>query len=136
MRGWHLGRGSVLCKQADEVSIVNVWMKIFSMGYWPRAMSYFFLNLSMKRGDDPLIICGREERERWRGGDVWLPEPNIFLRNCTHTQTMTVSSDLCPPMPTHSMTCAHPCYSNCAHVFKNCVMCITRLHQVLVGSDK
>ena len=36
------------------------------------------------------------------------------------------------PMPTHG----HPCYSNCAHVFKNCVMCITRLHQVLVGSDK
>jgi hypothetical protein len=36
------------------------------------------------------------------------------------------------PMPTH----AHPCYSKCAHVFKNCVMCITRLHQVLVGSDK
>lgn len=32
----------------------------------------FFLNLSMKRGDDPLIICGREGRERWRGGDVWL----------------------------------------------------------------
>jgi hypothetical protein len=40
------------------------------------------------------------------------------------------------PMPTHSMTWAHPCYSNCAHVFENYVMCITRLHQVLVGSDK
>ena len=42
-------------------------------------------------------------------------------------------------MPIH----AHPCYSNCvhviknyAHVFKNWLMCITRLHQVLVGSDK
>ena len=35
----------------------------------------------------------------------------------------------CSPMPTHTMTCAHPCptmpnpcYSNCAHVFINCVM--------------
>jgi hypothetical protein len=36
------------------------------------------------------------------------------------------------PMPTH----AHPSYSNCARLFNNCVMCITRLHQVLVGSDK
>jgi hypothetical protein len=27
-------------------------------------------------------------------------------------------------MPIH----AHPCYSNCVHVFKNCVMCITHLH--------
>jgi hypothetical protein len=35
-------------------------------------------------------------------------------------------------MPTH----AHPCYLNCACVYKNCVMCIIRLHQVLVGSDK
>ena len=59
-----------------------------------------------------------------------------FLWICIHTQTTTINSDLCPPMPIHSMTCAHPCYSNCAHVFKNCVMCITRLHRVLVGSDK
>jgi hypothetical protein len=36
-------------------------------------------------------------------------EPNIFLWICTHTQTITISSDLCSPMPTHSMTCAHPC---------------------------
>jgi hypothetical protein len=36
-------------------------------------------------------------------------EPNIFLRVCTHIQTIIISSDLCPPMPTHSMTCAHPC---------------------------
>jgi len=64
------------------------------------------------------------------------PEPNIFLRICTHAQTITISRDLCPSMPTHSMTCAHPCYSNCAHVFKNRVMCIPRLHQVLVESDK
>ena len=63
-------------------------------------------------------------------------EPNIFLWICTHTQTITISIDLCPPMPIHSMTSAHPCYSNCAHVFKNCVICINRLHQVLVGSDK
>jgi hypothetical protein len=47
----------------------------------------------------------------------------------THAMTC---AHLCPPMPIH----AHPCYSNCTHVFKNCVMCITRLHQVLVGSDK
>jgi hypothetical protein len=50
------------------------------------------------------------------------------------------------PMPTHAhsrppiawlvLTHAHPCYSNYAHIFKNCVMCITRLHEVLVGLDK
>jgi hypothetical protein len=80
----------------------------------------------------------------------WLAEPNIFLRICTHTQIITISNDICPPMPTHSMTCVHPCppiarhvlthahscHSNCAHVFKNCVMFITRLHQILVGLDK
>ena len=60
------------------------------------------------------------------------PKPNIFLWICTHTQTITINSDMCPSMPTH----VHPCYSNCAHVFKNCVMCITCLHQVLVGLDK
>jgi hypothetical protein len=62
----------------------------------------------------------------------------IFLRICTHTQTITITinSDLCPPMPIHSMTYAHPCYSNCVHVLKICEMCITHLHQVLVGSDK
>jgi hypothetical protein len=51
-------------------------------------------------------------------------EPNIFLRICTHSHTITISSDPCPPMPTHSMTCAHPCYSNCAHVIKivECVL--------------
>ena len=42
-----------------------------------------------------------------------------FLRICTHTYTTPINNDLCPPMPTHSMTCAHPCYSYCAHVFKN-----------------
>jgi hypothetical protein len=36
-------------------------------------------------------------------------EPNIFLRICTHIHTITISNDLCSPMPTHSMTCAHPC---------------------------
>jgi hypothetical protein len=40
---------------------------------------------------------------------VYTPEPNISLRICTHTQTMTISNNLCPPMPTHSMTCAHSC---------------------------
>jgi len=42
-------------------------------------------------------------------GGHFTPEPNIFLRVCTHTQTIPISNDLCPPMPTHSMTCAHPC---------------------------
>ena len=37
-----------------------------------------------------------------------LAEPNIFLRICTHTQTIPISSDLCPPMSTHNMTCVHP----------------------------
>ena len=32
-----------------------------------------------------------------------------FPSNCTHTQTMPINNDLCSPMPTHSMTCAHPC---------------------------
>jgi hypothetical protein len=75
----------------------------------------------------------------WRGGKVLAELPaelNIFLRICTHTQTITISSDLCPPIAWHVPTHAHPFYSNCARVFKNCVMCITRLHQVLVGSDK
>ena len=41
--------------------------------------------------------------------NVFLAEPNIFLRICTHTHTIPINNDLCPPMPTHSMTCAHPC---------------------------
>ena len=49
------------------------------------------------------------------------PEPNIFLLNCTHAHS-------CPSMPTHAIQIA-PMYSNC-------VTCIIRLHQVLVGSDK
>jgi hypothetical protein len=44
--------------------------------------------------------------------------PTFFLRICTHTRTITIISNLYPPMPTHSMTCAHPCSSNCAHVLK------------------
>ena len=28
---------------------------------------------------------------------------------CTHTQTITINNDLCPPIPTHSMTWARPC---------------------------
>ena len=39
----------------------------------------------------------------------FLAEPNIFLLICTHTQTIPISNDLCPPTPTHSMACAHPC---------------------------
>jgi hypothetical protein len=55
-----------------------------------------------------------------------------------HTRAQHFPSNLYPypdhnhqhrPMPTHSMTCAHPCYSNCAHVFKICVMCITRINK-------
>ena len=34
-----------------------------------------------------------------------------FPLNCTHTHTMPISSALFPPMPTHSMICAHPCPS-------------------------
>ena len=41
--------------------------------------------------------------------NAFLAEPNIFLRICTHTHTIPINNDLCPPMPTHSMTCAHPC---------------------------
>ena len=38
-------------------------------------------------------------------------EPNIFLLNCTYAHPCPHIHDLCPPMPTHSMTCAHPCSS-------------------------
>ena len=46
--------------------------------------------------------------------EIWMKnhlvtKPNIFLRICTHTQTIPINNDLCPPTPTHSMTCAHPC---------------------------
>ena len=53
-------------------------------------------------------------------------------------QSPTFSFEYVPitrPYPPAS-TYAHPCYSNCARVFKSCVMCITRLYQVLVGLDK
>ena len=33
-----------------------------------------------------------------------------FDRICTHTQTITISNNLCAPMLTHSMTCAHPMF--------------------------
>ena len=36
-------------------------------------------------------------------------EPNIFLRICTHTQTIPISNDLCPPIAWHASTDAHPC---------------------------
>jgi hypothetical protein len=36
-------------------------------------------------------------------GEDKVAEPNIFLRICTHTQIITISSDLCPPMPTHAI---------------------------------
>ncbi len=55
--------------------------------------------------------------------------PTFSFLNCTHAHP-------CPTIAWHVPTHAHPSYSNCAHVFKNCVMCVTRLHQVLVGSDK
>ena len=29
-------------------------------------------------------------------------KPNIFLRICAHTHTITISIDLCPPMSTHA----------------------------------
>jgi hypothetical protein len=45
------------------------------------------------------------------------PEPNIFVQICTHTQTLTINSDLCPPMPTHVIQIVSV-YS------KICVMCI------------
>ena len=84
----------------------------------------------------------------------------IVCVSCVHIRAQHFSLNLYPypnhqhrPMPSH----AHPCYSipqveiiiktmdskafklssmYCAHVFKICIMCITRLHQVLVGSDK
>jgi hypothetical protein len=34
---------------------------------------------------------------RLRALDHYTSEPNIFLRICTHTHTITISSDLCPP---------------------------------------
>jgi hypothetical protein len=55
-------------------------------------------------------------------------EPNIFLRICTHTHTITISSDLCPSMPTHSMTCAHPC--PCPPMLFKLCPCIQKLCNV------
>jgi hypothetical protein len=43
---------------------------------------------------------------------ISVPEPNIFLRICTHTQTITISIDLCPPM----LFKLHPC------IQKLCIM--------------
>ena len=69
--------------------------------------------------------------------NIWLKDGHIWL----HTRAQHFPSNLYPypdhihqqrPMLTH----AYPCYSNCTHVCNNCVMCITPLHQVLVGSDK
>ena len=43
-----------------------------------------------------------------------------FLQIYTHTQTTPISNNLCPPIAWHVPTNAHPCSSNCAHVFKIC----------------
>jgi hypothetical protein len=52
--------------------------------------------------------CERpKESVRRPSRDAYKAESNIFLRICTHT--IIISSDLRPPMPIHSMTCAHPC---------------------------
>ena len=43
-------------------------------------------------------------------GSRWMQSrAQHFLQICTHTQTTPINIDLCPPMPTHSMTCVHPC---------------------------
>lgn len=68
----------MLCKQADEVSIVTVWMKVLN-GLLAQCNVIFFFKLSMKRGDDPLIICSREERERGRGGYTVEKNYRLFL---------------------------------------------------------
>ena len=39
-------------------------------------------------------------------------KPNIFLQICTHTQTITISSDLCPPM----LLKLHPCIKKLCNV--------------------
>ena len=54
---------------------------------------------------------------------VLMPRPYPSATTYAHPQ-----HDMCPPMPTHAI--------QIAHVFKNCVTCITCLHQVLVGLDK
>ena len=45
---------------------------------------------------------------------VFVAEPNIFLRICTHAHTITISNDLCSPIalpvPTHAIQIA-PMYS-------------------------
>ena len=46
---------------------------------------------------------------------TFLPEPGIFLLNCTHAHKYMTYAH---PWPTR----VHPCYSNCPHVFKKCVM--------------
>ena len=58
----------------------------------------------------------------------FVPIPRLYPSAATYAHP-------CPPIAWYVPTHVHPWYSNCAHVFKNCVMCITRLRQVLVGSD-
>jgi hypothetical protein len=40
-------------------------------------------------------------------GVTKLAKPDIFLRICTHTHTIIIIIDLCPPMPTHAIQLAH-----------------------------
>ena len=66
-------------------------------------------------------MCSRKVNPRY------IPEPNIFLRICTHTQTITISSDLSSLMPTHSMTCVHP-YSSMLFKLRPCIKNLCNVH--------
>jgi hypothetical protein len=56
--------------------------------------SHVHFYLRIKHFIHNLQFMFREESEDW------VLEPDIFLRICTHTQTITISNDLCPPVPT------------------------------------
>ena len=47
---------------------------------------------------------------------VYLAEPNIFLLICTHTQTIIISSDLCPHMSTMLFK-LRPCIPKLCNVY-------------------
>jgi hypothetical protein len=120
---WH--PSSTVWFQNSSV-IVNVCSRIYlecrsyQNRLWKRMDAYFSYmpTIWMSFKTHKLELCFIDNaRHALMRSNIWYincwalaypAEPNIFLRVCTHTQTIPISNDLCPPMPTHSMTWAHP----------------------------
>jgi hypothetical protein len=73
-------------------------------GTWPVALQALSL---VEKAELVQVRFTLRWREQWR--EYVDQSPTFFLRICTHTQMITISNDLCSPMPTHSMICAHSC---------------------------